>query len=258
MDGSEKMPLLVIGKLETPRCFKHVESLPCTYRHNSSAWMTCALFMEFLTCLERRMAAKNQKILLFVDQCVAHFEDTSELRNVRVEFLPANTTSVLQPMDKGIIRSLKYKYHKRLVCKFLQRITTTRECYKVSLFDAISMLAASWNAVSWETIANCYWKARFFATPEPHIEDDDDSEVSPHIWKDVKEKMNVTFTSEEYVDADDNLLPCAVQEMMISVLKTRIQKLIMRKMRQQHVNQFLSVVKQCSVWIHISTSLVHS
>jgi hypothetical protein len=40
MDGSEKMPLLVTGKSEKPRCFKHVKSLPCTYKHNSSAGMT--------------------------------------------------------------------------------------------------------------------------------------------------------------------------------------------------------------------------
>jgi hypothetical protein len=30
MDGSEKMPLLVTGKSEKPRCFKHVKSLACT------------------------------------------------------------------------------------------------------------------------------------------------------------------------------------------------------------------------------------
>jgi hypothetical protein len=79
MDGSEKLPLQVIGKSEKPRCFKHVKSLPCTYRHNSIAWMTCALFVEFLTCLKRRMAAKNRKILPFVEQCAAHTKDTSKL-----------------------------------------------------------------------------------------------------------------------------------------------------------------------------------
>lgn len=48
------------------------------------------------------MAAKNQKILLFVDHCAAHSKDTSKLRNLHMEFLPASATSVLQPMDKGI------------------------------------------------------------------------------------------------------------------------------------------------------------
>lgn len=43
-------------------------------------------------------------------------QDTpNKLRNVKVVFLPANTTLILQPMDKGIIRSLKYA-----VCQFLQ------------------------------------------------------------------------------------------------------------------------------------------
>jgi hypothetical protein len=34
MNGYEKMPLLGTAKSEKPRCFKHVKSLPCTYRHN--------------------------------------------------------------------------------------------------------------------------------------------------------------------------------------------------------------------------------
>jgi hypothetical protein len=40
MDGSEKMPLLLIQKLEKLRCFKHVKALPGTYRQNISAWIT--------------------------------------------------------------------------------------------------------------------------------------------------------------------------------------------------------------------------
>jgi hypothetical protein len=30
---------------------------------------------------------------------------------------------------------------------------------------------------------------------------------------------------------------------------------MMRKRRQQHVNQLLCVVKQCSIWVHTTTSL---
>jgi hypothetical protein len=50
MDGSEKMPLLVIGKTEKPGCFKYVNPLPCKYRHNSSAGITYVLFVELVTC----------------------------------------------------------------------------------------------------------------------------------------------------------------------------------------------------------------
>jgi hypothetical protein len=40
------------------------------------------------------------------------------------------------------------------------------------LVDEISMLAATQNAVIWETTANCCWKARFYETSELHNNDD--------------------------------------------------------------------------------------
>jgi hypothetical protein len=57
-------------------------------------------------------------------------------------------------------------------------------------------------------IGNCYQKAGFCKTSQPHTADD----RSPWVLKDVHEKTNVTFISEDYVEADDNLLPCVVQE----------------------------------------------
>jgi hypothetical protein len=54
----------------------------------------------------------------------------------------ANIMSVQQPDDQGIMKSLKHKYCSHLVCKFLQRIKTIRECHKISLFEAISILPA--------------------------------------------------------------------------------------------------------------------
>lgn len=39
MDGSEKLPLFVIGKSLKPRCFKNA-TIPVDYTANSKAWMT--------------------------------------------------------------------------------------------------------------------------------------------------------------------------------------------------------------------------
>jgi hypothetical protein len=50
-----------------------------------------------------------------VDNCAAHPKDTSFLRNVKVIQYPANCTSVLQPLDLGVINSYKQLYRKRLV-----------------------------------------------------------------------------------------------------------------------------------------------
>lgn len=71
---------------------------------------------------------------------------------------------------------MKHKYFSCLVCNCLQRITAISECFKISLFDAIAMLAASWNAVSQETITDFYQRTRFHTTVELHNEEKDDLE----------------------------------------------------------------------------------
>jgi len=39
MSGSQKLPLLTIGKSKNPRCFKN-QVVPLNYRSNDKAWMT--------------------------------------------------------------------------------------------------------------------------------------------------------------------------------------------------------------------------
>lgn len=74
--------------------------------------MTAELFTEWLLGLHSNMMKQKQKILLLIDNCTAH-NNLPELGNVRVEFLPPNTTSCLQPLDQGVIK--KVLYHKEIV-----------------------------------------------------------------------------------------------------------------------------------------------
>ena len=101
--GDEKLPLLIIGKSPNPRCFRNAR-LPrdVTYRANKTAWMTAALFEEHVRALDRKMAKDGRKVLFVVDNCPGHGK-IDNLAAVRLEFLPANMTSVLQPMDQGVI-----------------------------------------------------------------------------------------------------------------------------------------------------------
>jgi hypothetical protein len=84
--------------------------------------MTCTLFEEFLQTLNAKMAAKNRNILLFIDNCAAHPKNVAHLSNVCVEFVPPNMTSVLQPVDQGIIKVLKHQFWKQLVERMLQLV----------------------------------------------------------------------------------------------------------------------------------------
>jgi hypothetical protein len=195
LDGTEKLPLLVIRKSKQPQCFRNTKLLPCTHHHNKSAWMTCEIFQEFLVSLDRRMASKSRKILLFVDHCPAHPKYVRNFKNVQVQFFPANTTSVLQPMDQGIINALKQKFHRSFVLRLLQRLNSNEDNYKMSLLDAVSMLAMAWNLVGKDIIANCFRKAGFITDVVPAIQNvDSDEELSCDEWPKLQEtKYQVHF-----------------------------------------------------------------
>ena len=104
MTGTDKRQLLVIGKSKQPRCF-HGKSLPVTYLSNSNAWMTSAIFTDFIQQVDRDMRLQRWHIVLFVDNCSAHPPSSADKRkNTKMVFLPPNTTSVIQPCDQGIIK----------------------------------------------------------------------------------------------------------------------------------------------------------
>lgn len=71
--GSEKLPLLVIGKLKNPRCFKNIQSLPTKYKNNSRAWMTSILFEEEFKEWDEKLRIENRFVLAVVDKENLHF-----------------------------------------------------------------------------------------------------------------------------------------------------------------------------------------
>ena len=139
-----KLKPLDIGKSKKPRCFKekNIGALNIIYRHNNKAWMTSQLFCEWLDIVNNQMRSTNRKIILIVDNCAAH--PHVERSNIKLVFLPPNTTAKLQPCDAGIIQAVKLQYRKKLLRKiafaFDEVKSASSLAKKVTLFDAIMWL----------------------------------------------------------------------------------------------------------------------
>ncbi|XP_046667060.1 tigger transposable element-derived protein 4-like [Homalodisca vitripennis] len=127
MTGTDMLKPLVIGKSKKPRCFAGVKSLPVDYTANRKAWMNAELFADWLLKLDKQMGKGKRKIILFIDNCSAH-NTIPELKWVKVQFLPANTTSKLQPLDQGIIKNFKVLYRTEVVRRFVADIEDGKEC----------------------------------------------------------------------------------------------------------------------------------
>ncbi|CAG8688632.1 5136_t:CDS:2, partial [Scutellospora calospora] len=95
--GTDKLKLLVIGKSTNPYCFKGIrrENLDVKYDSSKKAWMTEAIFERWIKSLNNACRLNRKKILLLVDGATSH--SNCELTNVKLHFLPPNTTPYLQP-----------------------------------------------------------------------------------------------------------------------------------------------------------------
>ena len=100
--------------------------------------MDSILFKGWVCEVDRYFTKEGRKFVLLVDKCPAH-PSIDNLVPTELIFLPPNTTSKLQPMDQGIIRSL-------IIPEF-------------SILDDMQMLDVAWGKVSTKTVVNCFEKA---------------------------------------------------------------------------------------------------
>ncbi|PQM43520.1 hypothetical protein VC83_09647 [Pseudogymnoascus destructans] len=145
--GTEKLDIWVVGKSKNPQCFKNinVKRMRIQYRYNETKWMTGLIMKEYLDWLNEKM--KHCKILLLLDNFSGHevgvelVGGLQGLSNVRIAWLPPNTTSHWQPLDQGIIASFKLGYRKQWINYMLRQLKANKNPTKtVNILKAIQDL----------------------------------------------------------------------------------------------------------------------
>ena len=121
-----KLKPILVYHAENPRALKGYEknSLPVHWHSNSSSWMTGHIFQAYsktqlLGELKEYCRSKSLpfKTLMVLDNGPAHSQMLQDLHSdIKCVFLPPNTTSLLQPMDQGVIRMFKTHFLQKLWC----------------------------------------------------------------------------------------------------------------------------------------------
>ena len=195
MTGTDKLPLLIIGKAQKPRCFKNVKTLPCTYKANKCSWMTGAIFTEWITAWDKKCSRKNRKVALVIDNCRAH-PVIKSLKAVKIIFLPPNTTSITQPMDQGIIMSLKSIYTRLMIQDHMLKSIDNGVPFVWNVLDAINLLHKSWLQTKVTTIVNCFAHCGFKVT----------APIAPEALDD----LNLVYPQSDEEDEEEDDIPLSV------------------------------------------------
>lgn len=171
--GDFKLKPMIVYHSENPRALKgcHKQSLPVLWEANKKAWVTTAVFEKWFTtyfcpavreyCIKKNL---DHKALLILDNAPGHPRTLSDLcSEVKVVYLPPNTTSILQPMDQGVISTFKAYYLRETFNQALRAsegetgvsLKEFWRCYNIR--QAIENISKSWDEVSEKTM-NAVWK----------------------------------------------------------------------------------------------------
>jgi hypothetical protein len=153
---------------------------------------------------------KQLKILLLVDNASSHNTQLS-FSNITLQFLPPNTTSVLQPCDAGIIRSL---YKNKLVDQMVLNIEKMLELYIPDVKEALFMSRAAWELVSKDTIHNCWLHVDILKVPairilrferEEQMCDELKFKIDQFHKKTIKNLDQYAFKVKDYLELDSEI-----------------------------------------------------
>lgn len=134
--GTHRLKLAMVGKSKRPHAMRNMNieiDLPAKYYNTKNAWFTAAIFIDWFFNYFVPAVIKFQvevlgiprdevRAVLLLDNAPAYpSADTLVAHNgqIRVMYLPPNTTSLIQPMDQGIISALKRKYTRRYLDEVL-------------------------------------------------------------------------------------------------------------------------------------------
>ena len=221
--GTHKISLSMIGRAAKPECSRGRE-WPIDYVSQKNAWQDSGTFTHWLLNVFQPQIRKRtgQDVLLILDNAPSHIHP--HLEGIRVEYLPANVTSWKQPMDMGIIAAFKKRYKYALLSKSIDffELSENEKQHRVEmakkmragtaglmygrpphLMDVATIAKECWEAISQDTIQNCYKKASIITDWEseqtPTHEKKDDSDDAESFSKEIINNM-VSLQLIEYKD----------------------------------------------------------
>ena len=95
------------------------------------------LFTKRVKEFDQKFAAQDRKIAHLI---------ADGLKTIELIFLPPKTTSKTQPLDQGVIKSLKAFYRHSTIKRFITSIDGGGSPTKVNMLEAMTLLTAAFPA----------------------------------------------------------------------------------------------------------------
>lgn len=140
---------------------------------------------------------------MLIDNAPSHIWKHEDYPNLEIIPLPPNTTSKLQPLDAGIIASLKCQIWKQQLEHTLDILDHENwdnlRPYKVDQLTAMRWARNAWRNMKSTVIQNCWKHTGLLSVPVPPEAENSPSENTDHITSDFFIDEAVTENYERFI-----------------------------------------------------------
>ena len=240
-----------LAKQKNPRCFTGINQsmLPVIYRNQQNAWMDTEIFswwfhkqcVPFVRATLSDMGLE-EKAILFLDNCSAHPEAEDLISNdgkITARFFRLNVTALTQPMDQGVLESMKRVYRKNLLRDLMSKTSNEMIPFlkEMTMLDVINHISIAWDQVASDTIRKSWGKV--IPLPVPDV-----NEGVPYASEEVMELLTELDVDASQKDINDWLKMTALG-MSTSMMKASLDT-SPRQMTQKRTTKMLMKVQWMS------------
>ncbi|CAI5486367.1 unnamed protein product [Closterium sp. Naga37s-1] len=241
--ASADMAAVRDARAKLPQLLTHLGLSPRDTFNLDETALWLSLFTHFISQLNAAMYAEGRHIAVLLDNASSHMlrsehawseivcgMRTTCLSNVRLVFLPPNTTAFTQPLDQGIIATAKARYRQHWLRALTalwnaDGATSAVARYRLNLRDVLGWLSDAWTSVGARTIQRCWWRTGClpvsWSMELTHVHDD---EPVPAVYPDIELNDDIddvgtlisglglgngAMTAAEYVAINDAEPTCA-------------------------------------------------
>jgi hypothetical protein len=245
----EKLPLLFVGKSKKPRCFKNydIKKFGIFYCANKAAWVNRSIFKMWINEINESMKHQQRKILMVLDNCTAHL--ISEPSNIKFLFLPPVTSSLIQPLDQGIIKCVKSQYRKQLFSFILEKFDVVQDPIKsIKIIDSIIYIKKIWDNLDKKIIINCWKHAELVhindinekGIKEDFLYDFSDSDEEFYVFNENNNKPQ--SENEKEADSVDE-----IEDILIKVKKEKEKKELLKKKEKIAEEKVMKIMQSIEI-----------
>ena len=140
------------------------------YCHQQNTWVDVTIFKDwfqnhFVPMAKEKLIEQSVelKVLLVMDNCSAHPSEeelNTDGGSAKSHFLPTNVTSMIQPVDQGVLECMKRIYRKSLLRNLLAQGGDNMITYLngLHMLNVVEHISTAWNQISPETIRKSWNK----------------------------------------------------------------------------------------------------